>query len=178
MLLRGVFVPLVTIVTALTSADPVISVLSDYAPGAFGNPFAFYARELADFPSLLVHRNVHSVSAWKQFLEKSGLRCVKTIPMLYYPLPPFLGNLVARLDPRHCVYPAFVCSIAMRVDIVVSGLIQLGISIPSISSQSATSRSSIQSSSSVMRCSPLLVLSHIGRPGRGWATGRPEVGGG
>lgn len=72
-----------------------------------GNPFLLYPE--AKGTEWMIHRSMFTTFALKDFFGAWGYEVVKTIPSGYYPFPNnWIGNTLAKLDPRHSVNIAFM----------------------------------------------------------------------
>ena len=72
---------------------------------SIGNPFSIVTDGHND--PMMVHRAVFTNYAFRDFLKLYECQVIKYINGGYYPVPNhFIGNLFARIDPRHSVYMA------------------------------------------------------------------------
>ncbi len=99
----------------LSSWHNIISMLLGFQPfsltnisvkcWSIGNPFTLEKK--GHHNHLMIHRSVFTSYALQVFLKMYGFEIIRVISSGYYPLPNnILGNLFAKLDPRHSVYMA------------------------------------------------------------------------
>jgi SAM-dependent methyltransferase len=73
---------------------------------SIGNPLSMVTKGHQD--PLMFHRSVFTLQALRQFLKLYQFEIVKEIASSYYPFPHKIGNILARVDPKHSVYIAIL----------------------------------------------------------------------